>query len=133
MYTCTLASVAFDYKINQYLPPTKNGQTEVVNRSLRNHLRSLVGDNLKTWDQKLSQVEFAYNRAIKRSTGLSHFQVNYGYNPRAPIDLALVPDLVCKSSKVEEFIEQLKKIHETTQESLKQTTEGYKTVANKKR
>ncbi|KAH9803208.1 hypothetical protein KPL71_001674 [Citrus sinensis] len=113
--------------------PQTDGQTEVVNRSLGNHLHSLVGDNLKMWDQKLYQVEFAYNRAVKHSTGLSHFQVNYGYNPRAPIDLAPIPDLVRKSSKAEDFIKQLKKIHETMQESLKQTTEGYKIVADKKR
>ncbi|KAH9735062.1 Endonuclease [Citrus sinensis] len=79
--------------------PQTDGQTEVVNRSLGNHLRSLVGDNLKMWDQKLYQVEFTYNRAVKRSTGLSPFQVNYGYNPRAPIDLAPVPDLVRKNKK----------------------------------
>ncbi|KAH9725143.1 Endonuclease [Citrus sinensis] len=113
--------------------PQTDGQTKVVNRSLGNYLRSLVGDNLKMWDKKLYQVEFTYNRAVKRSTGLSPFQVNYGYNPRAPIDLALVPDLVRKSGKVEDFIEQLQKIHETTQESLKQTTEGYKIMADKKR
>ncbi|KAH9802123.1 Endonuclease [Citrus sinensis] len=79
--------------------PQTDGQTKVVNRSLGNHLHSLVGDNLKMWDQKLYQVEFAYNRAVKRSTGLSPFQVNYGYNPQAPIDLASVLDLVRKSNK----------------------------------
>ncbi|KAH9792897.1 hypothetical protein KPL71_004332 [Citrus sinensis] len=113
--------------------PQTYGQTEVVNRSLGNHLRSLVGDNLKMWDQKLYQVEFTYNRTVKHSTGLSPFQVNYGYNPRAPIDLAPVPDLVRKSGNAEDFIEQLQKIHETTQESLKQTTKGYKIMADKKR
>ncbi|KAH9652366.1 Endonuclease [Citrus sinensis] len=113
--------------------PQTDGQTEVVNRSLGNHLRSLVGNNLKMWDQKLYQVEFTYNRAVKRSIGLSPFKVNYGYNPRAPIDLAPVLDLVRKSGKAEDFIEQLQKIHETTQESLKQTTEGYKIMADKKR
>ncbi|KAH9663456.1 Endonuclease [Citrus sinensis] len=113
--------------------PQTDGQTEVVNRSLGNHLRSLVGDSLKIWDQKLYQVEFTYNRAVKRSTGLSPFQVNYGYNPRAPIDLAPVPNLVRKSGKAEDFIKQLQKIHETTQESLKQTTKGYKIMADKKR
>ncbi|KAH9726539.1 Endonuclease [Citrus sinensis] len=113
--------------------PQTDGQTEVFNHSLGNHLRSLVGDNLKLWDQKLYQVEFTYNRAVKRSTGLSPFQVNYGYNPRAPIDLAQVPNLVRKSGKAEDFIEQLQKIHETTQESLKQTTECYKIMPDKKR
>ncbi|KAH9681967.1 Endonuclease [Citrus sinensis] len=85
--------------------PQTDGQTEVVNRSLGNHLRSLVGDNLKLWDQKLYHVEFAYNRTVKRSTSLSPFQVNYGYNPRAPIDLATVPDLVRKSDKKRRALE----------------------------
>ncbi|KAH9698972.1 Integrase catalytic domain-containing protein [Citrus sinensis] len=85
--------------------PQADGQTEVVNRSLGNHLRSLVGDNLKMWDQKLYQVEFTYNCAVKHSTGLSPFQVNYGYNPRAPIDLAPVPDLVRKSDKKRRALE----------------------------
>nr|GEX24864.1 hypothetical protein [Tanacetum cinerariifolium] len=43
--------------------------TEVVNRSLGNILRSLIGDNAKQWDLILSQVEFAYNRSVNRTTG----------------------------------------------------------------
>ena len=87
--------------------PEIDGQIEVVNCSLVNHLRSLVGDNLKTHDQKLYQVEFAYNSAIKCSTNLNLFQVNCRYNPRVPMDLVPVLDLVCKNSKAEDVIEQL--------------------------
>ena len=52
-----------------------NGQTEVVNRSLDNLLRCLVGENLWTWDLILPTVEFAYNSSVNRSIRMSPFEV----------------------------------------------------------
>jgi hypothetical protein len=49
--------------------PQTNGQTEVVNQSLGNLLRSLVTEHHSQWDQILSQAEFAYNDSPNRSTG----------------------------------------------------------------
>lgn len=72
--------------ISVYHPQT-GGQTEVVNRSLGNMLRCLVGDNLKSWDMKLNSAEFAHNLAVNRSRGFCLFLVVYGVLPRAPIDL----------------------------------------------
>ncbi|GJX75098.1 RNA-directed DNA polymerase [Tanacetum coccineum] len=48
--------------------------TEVVNQSLGNRLRSLIGDNAKQWDLILPQVEFAYNRSVNRTTDLSPYK-----------------------------------------------------------
>jgi hypothetical protein len=67
--------------ISTYHPQTY-GQTEVVNRSLGNLLRSLVTKHHNQWDQILPQVEFAYNDLLKRRTGRSPFQILYGMQPR---------------------------------------------------
>jgi len=53
--------------------PQTNGQTKVVNRSLGNLLRSLIGENSQMWDQVLVQVEFAYNDWPNRSISCSPF------------------------------------------------------------
>ena len=42
------------------------GQTEVVNRSLGNLLRCLVGDHQGTWDLILPRAQFAYNNSVNR-------------------------------------------------------------------
>jgi hypothetical protein len=53
--------------------PQTDGQTEVVNRSLGDLLRSLVTEHHNSWDQILPQAEFAYNDSVNRSTGKSPF------------------------------------------------------------
>ena len=52
--------------------PQYYGQTEVVNRSLGNMLRSLIGESPKQWNRVLAQAEFAYNDSPNRSTGMRH-------------------------------------------------------------
>jgi hypothetical protein len=58
--------------------PQTDGQTEVVNRSLGDLLRSLVTEHHSQWENILPQAEFAYNDSVNRSIGLSPFQIFYG-------------------------------------------------------
>ena len=67
--------------------PQFDGQTEVVNRSLGNMLRSLIGGNSKQWDKVLAQVEFAYNDSPNISIGMSPFKIMYGMHPRGVYEL----------------------------------------------
>lgn len=112
--------------------PQTDGQTEVTNRSLGNLLRCLVGDNIKSWDSKLSQAEFAHNHALNRSLGYSPFQVVYGIMPRCPLDLATTPDLTCHHGEAVDFVSDLQKVHVTAQQNLQQSAAKYKAAADTK-
>ncbi|KAL4341052.1 hypothetical protein GQ457_08G031880 [Hibiscus cannabinus] len=71
--------------------PQTDGQTEVVNRVLSTLLRSIIKKNIKTWEDCLPHVEFAYNHAIHSATKMSPFEVVYGFNPITPLDLLPLP------------------------------------------
>ena len=51
-----------------------DGQTEVVNRILRNLLRCLVGKILKTWVLILPITKFTYNNSVNRTHVLLHLR-----------------------------------------------------------
>ncbi|XP_071923187.1 uncharacterized protein [Coffea arabica] len=71
--------------------PQSDGQTEVVNRTLGTLLRALIKKNLKTWEECLPHVEFAYNRVVHSATHYSPFEIVYGFNPLTPLDLVPLP------------------------------------------
>jgi hypothetical protein len=71
--------------------PQTDGQIEVVNHTLSTMLRAILKTNLKLWEECLPHIEFAYNRSVHSTTKVSPFQVVYGFNPRAPIDLLSLP------------------------------------------
>jgi hypothetical protein len=105
-----MANTKLDFSSAYHLQT--DGQTEVVNRSLGALLRSLVGEYLKTWDHKLFQTEFAYNRSTNRSTRHSPSNIVYGVNPQASIDLAPIPDLKRVHAKAGDLIAQIQKLHQ---------------------
>jgi hypothetical protein len=71
--------------------PQTDGQTEVINRTLSTMLWAILKTNLKLCEECLPHIEFAYNRSVHSTTKISPFQVVYGFNPRAPIDLLPLP------------------------------------------
>ncbi|KAH9686183.1 Endonuclease [Citrus sinensis] len=50
-----------------------------------------VHSNLKTWEECLPHVEFAYNRTVHSATKFSPFEIVYGFNPLTPLDLLPLP------------------------------------------
>lgn len=112
--------------------PQTDGQTEVVNRSLGNMLRSLVGDNVKAWDLVLPQAEFAYNNSPNRSSGKTPFYIVYGMSPLHFHDLAPLPT---KENNIDatDMSEFMKQLHFDIQQKLKESNAKYQQDANEHR
>ena len=98
--------------------PQTDGQTEVVNRSLGNLLRSLTAEHPKQWDQVLAQAEYAYNDSPNRSIGQSPFHIVYGMHPRGVSKLRNLGKEEMRSAEGEDFASEMQAIHEQVKHQL---------------
>ena len=105
----------------------------MVNRSLGNLLRCLVGDKPKGWDLILPQAEFSYNNSLNRSIGRSPFQIVYGSSPRTAPELRKMEQVERKSAKAEEFVEHIKRLHEEVHAHITKMNQQYKARADQRR
>jgi hypothetical protein len=106
--------------------PQTDGQTEVVNKSLGDLLRSLVTEHHSQWDSILPQAEFAYNDSVNRSTGKSPFQVVYGMQLRGVSELRDSGQTATSSASAEELAEVMKELHSQVKEQLQNSSQEYK-------
>jgi hypothetical protein len=113
--------------------PQTDGQTEVVNRTLTQFLRTVVHKNLKTWEDCLPFIEFAYNRAMHSTTSYSPFEIVYGFNPLTPLDLMPLPIDGRSSLDRQKKAELVKSLHERVRLQIAQKNERVASQANKGR
>jgi hypothetical protein len=71
--------------------PQIDGQTKAINCTLSTMLWTILKTNLKLWEECLPPIEFAYNKSVHSTTKVSPFQIVYGFNPHAPINLLPLP------------------------------------------
>lgn len=113
--------------------PQTDGQTEVVNRTLSTLHRTVIGKNLKNWDECLAYVEFAYNRSVHSGTKHSPFEVVYGFNPITPLDLAPLPLEARDCLDGRRKAEMIKKLHENVKLQIEKKNLTYEKAASKGR
>ncbi|CDJ63804.1 hypothetical protein ENH_00052380 [Eimeria necatrix] len=70
--------------------PQSDGQTERVNRTLEQMLRTYIRSDEREWERLLPALELAYNITSHSSTELSPFEVMVGENPLTAADLDIV-------------------------------------------
>ena len=66
--------------------PEGDGQTERLNRTVKNMLKSLEKAEKRDWKSHLSKLAFAYNSTKNKSTGYSPHFLMFGRESRLPID-----------------------------------------------
>lgn len=66
--------------------PNTDGQTERTNRFVEDYIRNYVHANQDNWEQLLYSAELAYNSRVHASIGMSPFEADLGYIPRAVPD-----------------------------------------------
>ena len=113
--------------------PQTDGQTEVVNRTLSQLLRTVIQKNLKNWEDCLPFIEFAYNRSVHSSTDYSPFEIVYGFNPLTPLDLVPLPIDERASVDGKKKAEIVRQLHERVKQQIEKKNEQYAFKANKGR
>ena len=87
--------------------------------------------NVKAWDLLLPHAEFAYNKALSKTTGLSPFKVVYGVDPLSP--LVLVPIKMNEKPNVDASrrVEEIQRLHEMVKSKIAKANASYQVQASK--
>ena len=93
-----------------------------MNRTLSTFLRGIIKKNIKTLEDCLPHVEFAYNHAVHSLTKFSPFEIVYGFNPLTSLDLSSIPMTEHLNLDGEKKAELVKKIHETARLNIERRT-----------
>jgi len=111
--------------------PQTDGQTEVMNKTLKTMLRAFVDNKQSNWDQLLPSLEFAYNNAVNASTGYSPFFLNTGQHPGLPAALLSTPDSSVPT--VDAFLSEQVTTLILAQDALQRAQDHQEEQANKRR
>ena len=81
-WKCLMEQLGVKHKLSTAFHPQTDGQTERLNQTLEQYLRSYVNWHQDNWVELLPTAQWAYNSSTNESTSTSPFEANYGFNPR---------------------------------------------------
>jgi len=118
--------LGIDTKLSTTYHPQTDGQTERMNQELEQYLRMFVDYCQMNWLEWLAIAKFSYNNKIQKSTKISPFYANYGFNPW----MGFEPQWDVKVQAVDEFVNELKKIQEEAKAALCKACDDMKHFAD---
>uniref|UniRef100_A0A3B3H730 Gypsy retrotransposon integrase-like protein 1 n=1 Tax=Oryzias latipes TaxID=8090 RepID=A0A3B3H730_ORYLA len=109
--------------------PQSNGQSERLNQQLETGLRLLCSREPASWSRNLVWVEYAHNTLPSSATGLSPFQVVFGYQP--PLFASQEGEVSVPSAHAS--VRRCQQAWRRARQTLLRTVETYRTTANRRR
>jgi hypothetical protein len=114
--------------------PQTDRQTKVVNKMIVHILRMYNSKHPRTWDENLPYVQHSYNRDLHSSIGHSPFKVCLGFQPLAPMDIALrITAAQEESSDAQTKVDRATKFVEQVQDILQKSNAKYKQLHDQHR
>jgi hypothetical protein len=83
------AACGTELKLSTAFHSQSDGQTERLNRTVEEMLRSYVNERNTDWDQRLLMAEISYNSSVNAATGFTPMRLHVGIEGRSPIHLAI--------------------------------------------
>jgi hypothetical protein len=120
-------------KMSTSYHPETDGQTERMNKTIEEMLRSYVNDKGDDWDVHLAAAELAYNSSVNEASGISPFSICYGSNVSLPTSLVLSDVKDCGDVKATEFVTRWEADLEKAKESMKLAQQRQAHFANQSR
>ena len=102
----------------------------MVNHSLGNLIRCLVGEANRNWDSVLPIAQLAYSSSINRSIGTSSSKVVHGYTPRKPLDILPMSPYVRISKSADAFARHIHDLHNEIRKKIQASNSQYKIHAD---
>jgi len=95
--------------------PETDGLSENSNKTVVRYLRGFTTHDQANWDDYLPLAEYGYNSSVHRSTKMTPFELDLGYEPPLPLDLIAdlqrpQPNESAKTLQGREFVERLQRI-----------------------
>jgi len=103
----------------------------LVNQTLSQLLKYVVGKNLKAWEECLPHAKFSYNRVVN-STTYSPFKVVYGSSPLSPLNLLPLSNTFARMNRDGlSKVKFVKSLHEKGEAKIEKKIEQYARYSNK--
>ena len=129
-WTSLMSQMGVDHKMSTSFHPQTDGQTERLNQTLEQYLRSYVNEQQNNWVELLPLAQFALNSAKSQATGTSPFFANYGYEPE-PYRQPRKDEIRAQQALI--LVDKLKQLHRHLATNIEFGNQKTAEYANKKR